>query len=233
MANGKFVSYLRVSRETQRRSGLGLEAQRAAVKAHLNGGEWKLLGEFVEVESGKNSDRPQLREALDLADATGATLVIAKLDRLSRNVHFLSGLMERGVDFVACDLPSANKLTVHIMAAMAEHEREAISERTRVALQAAKERGTKLGNPNGALALRGLGNGAAVKAVKASADAHAQKVHRRVQRIREEGVASLKGIAENLNAQNVLTARGGKWHPTTVANLLRRVQGQPADAPAG
>jgi DNA invertase Pin-like site-specific DNA recombinase len=228
MANGKFVSYLRVSTDKQGASGLGLEAQRAAVNTYLNGGDWTLLGEFVEVESGKNSDRPKLREALEYAEDTGATLLIAKLDRLSRNVHFLSGLLERGVDFVACDMPSANKLTVHIMAAMAEHEREAISERTRVALKAAKERGTKLGNPNGAAALRGLGNGAAVEALKAGADAHAQKVHRRIQRIKDEGVLSLKGIAERLNAQNVLTARGGKWHPTTVANLLRRVEGEPA-----
>ena len=131
---GKFVAYYRVSTAKQGSSGLGLDAQRQAVRDYLNGGAWELIAEFQEVESGKRSDRPELARAMERCRLTGATLLIAKLDRLSRNVHFLSGLMEQGVDFLACDLPTANKLTVHIMAAVAEQEREAISARTKAAI---------------------------------------------------------------------------------------------------
>src|SRR5215472_3856743 len=119
MATGKFVSYLRVSTERQGRSGLGLEAQRKAVEDYLNGGAWHLLHEYVEIESGRRNDRPQLAAALALAKATGATVVIAKLDRLARNVAFISNLMESGVEFVAADMPMANRLTVHVLAAVA------------------------------------------------------------------------------------------------------------------
>ena len=149
MPNGNFIAYFRVSTERQGRSGLGLEAQRKAVADFLNGGNWSLVAEFTEVESGKKNERPQLAAALAAARIHGATLVIAKIDRLSRNAHFLLGLKEGGVDFVAVDLPSANRLTVGIMALVAEQEREAISARTKAALEAAKARGTKLGNPNG------------------------------------------------------------------------------------
>src|ERR671911_796243 len=141
MAQGKFVAYYRVSTERQGRSGLGLEAQRKAVEDYLNGGRWQLLAEFVEVESGKREDRPKLAEALALCRLHGATLVIAKLDRLSRDAHFLLGLQKAGVDFVAADMPDANKMTVGIMALVAQHEREMISERTKAALAAAKARG--------------------------------------------------------------------------------------------
>jgi Resolvase, N terminal domain len=120
MAEGKFVSYLRVSTDKQGRSGLGLEAQRDAVSRYLNGGRWKLVAEYVEVESGKRNSRPQLQAAISHAKATGAKLVIARLDRLARNLHFVSSLQERGVDFVAADMPDANRLTIHIIAAVAE-----------------------------------------------------------------------------------------------------------------
>src|SRR5262245_14615761 len=135
---GNFISYLRVSTERQGRSGLGLEAQRQAVEAYLNGGDWKLLDAFVEVESGKHSDRPELMKALRACKAKKARLVIARLDRLSRDVHFISGLMKSGIDFIACDFPQANKLTIHILAAVAEHEREMISARTKAALAEAR-----------------------------------------------------------------------------------------------
>src|ERR1700722_12486249 len=137
MANGKFVSYLRVSTAKQGVSGLGLEAQREAVATYLNGGKWNLVQEVVEVESGKRNDRPQLARALALCRLHNATLIIAKLDRLARNVHFISGLMESKVDFVAVDFPQANRLTIHILAAVAEHEAKMISERTKAALAAA------------------------------------------------------------------------------------------------
>ena len=146
----EFVAYYRVSTERQGESGLGLAAQREAVSRFLGSGRSSisLLAEFTEVESGKrHTNRPELLRAIELSRRQKATLVIAKLDRLARNVHFISGLMETGVEFVAADMPQANRLTIHILAAFAEHEREAISQRTKGALQAARKRGTRLGNP--------------------------------------------------------------------------------------
>jgi DNA invertase Pin-like site-specific DNA recombinase len=144
----RFVAYYRVSTDRQGRSGLGLEAQQKAVMDYLNGGAWELVGEFIEVESGKRSDRPELARAIDACRKHKARLVIAKLDRLSRNLAFVATLMESGVEFLAVDNPHANKLTIHILAAVAEHEREAISERTKAALAAAKARGKRLGAPD-------------------------------------------------------------------------------------
>src|SRR5271154_3347795 len=151
MAKGKFISYLRVSTARQGASGLGLEAQREAVSRYLNGGHWQLVQELVEVESGKRNDRPAIAEALRLCRLHRATLIIAKLDRLARNVHFISSLMEAGVEFVAVDFPQANRLTVHILAAVAEHEASMISARTKAALAAAKARGVKLGGQRGSV----------------------------------------------------------------------------------
>lgn len=218
----KFVAYYRVSTERQGKSGLGLDAQKAAVAAHLNGGDWQLLAEYQEIESGKRNDRPQLAAAMQHAKATGAVLLIAKLDRLSRDAHFLLGLERAGVEFVACDMPHANRLTVGIMALVAEEERRAISARTRAALAAAKARGTKLGNPNGARALQGIGNAAGVAAVKSSADRHAAQVLPVVEAIRAEGITGLKAIARELTARGVLTARGGQWDASRVRELLKR-----------
>ena len=148
-SENQFVTYFRVSTARQGVSGLGLDAQRQTVSQYLTGGARTVLAEFVEVETGKGANalekRPQLRSALELCKKSGATLLIAKLDRLARNVHFVSGLMESKVKFVACDLPEANQLTIHIMAAFAEHEARRISERTRDALAAAKVRGVVLG----------------------------------------------------------------------------------------
>ena len=150
----RFVAYYRVSTDRQGRSGLGLEAQQKAVTDYLNGGAWELVGEFIEVESGKRADRPELVRAMEACRNHKARLVIAKLDRLSRNLAFVATLMESGVEFVAADMPFANKLTIHILAAVAEHEREAISERTKAALAAAKARGTRLGTPDPAGAVK-------------------------------------------------------------------------------
>src|SRR5215203_4839646 len=147
MAQGRFVSYLRVSTDRQGRSGLGLEAQRKAVSDFLDGGRWELIAEFVEVESGKRDDRPKLAEAMALCRLHNATLVIAKLDRLSRDAHFLLGLQKAGVRFVAADMPEANEMVVGIMAVVAQAERKMISARTKAALAAAKARGVQLGNP--------------------------------------------------------------------------------------
>src|SRR4051812_28811617 len=147
MAEGRFVSYLRVSTDRQGRSGLGLEAQKKAVEDFLNGGQWKLVAEFLEVESGKRDDRPKLAEAMALCRLHNATLVIAKLDRLSRDAHFLLGLQKAGVRFVAADMPEANEMVVGIMAVVAQAERKMISQRTKAALAAAKARGQRLGKP--------------------------------------------------------------------------------------
>ena len=161
----RFVAYYRVSTDRQGRSGLGLEAQQKAVRDYLDGGAWEIVAEFIEVESGKKSDRPELARALDACRKHKARLVIAKLDRLSRNLAFIATLMDSGVEFVAVDNPHANKLTIHILAAVAEHEREAISERTKAALAAAKARGTKLGTPDPAGAVAGRGSQGADGAV--------------------------------------------------------------------
>jgi DNA invertase Pin-like site-specific DNA recombinase len=223
MAEGKFISYLRVSTAKQGLSGLGLEAQRKAVTDFLNGGNWTLLTEFVEVESGKKNDRPELNKALAHCKLTGAALVIAKLDRLSRNAHFLLGLQEAGVHFIATDMPTANELTVGIMALVAQEERKAISARTKAALAAAKERGVKLGCPNGAAHLRQYGNELGVEAVKRNAEERARKLADVVKEIQTKGTASLKGIADELNRQGITTARGGLWHASSVKNLISRL----------
>jgi DNA invertase Pin-like site-specific DNA recombinase len=216
--SGKWISYLRVSTDPQGASGLGLEGQRKAVVDFLNGGRWQLTAEFVEIESGRRSNnRPQLAAALMACKKEKATLVIAKLDRLARNVHFIAGLMESGVEFVACDMPHASKLTIHILAAVAEHEREAISARTKAALAAAKARGRKLGGPKLDEA-RILGRAAN----KSNADRFAQNTLPIVRQIQASGITTLRGIANSLAARGVPTARGGAWTPVQVSNLLRR-----------
>ncbi|WP_205478564.1 recombinase family protein [Sphingomonas arenae] len=221
----KVVAYYRVSTAAQGRSGLGLEAQRSAVEAFCKGRSCELLTEYTEVESGKRNDRPELTKALHHAKVTGATLVIAKLDRLSRNAAFLLQLQDSGAKFVAADMPEASNLTVGILALVAQQEREAISARTRAALQAAKERGTKLGNPNGAAALRRTANGnkAAVTALQSAADRHAEERACIIRQLQLEGCTSLPAIAKALNDRHISTPRGGRWHPSSVRNLLARL----------
>jgi DNA invertase Pin-like site-specific DNA recombinase len=186
---------------------------------------WEIIAPpFTEVESGKNNDRPELTKALHRAKVTGATLVVAKLDRLSRSAAFLTALQEANVPFVAADMPEMNETVVGIMAVVARSERRAISERTKAALQAAKARGQRLGNPNGAAALRRAqkGNAASVQVSKAKADERAAQLLPVIEDMRQRGVTSLGGIASALNDAGMLTARGGKWHPTSVRNLLAR-----------
>jgi DNA invertase Pin-like site-specific DNA recombinase len=173
--------------------------------------------EFVEVESGKRSDRPQLAAALAACKKNKAKLVVAKLDRLARNVAFISKLMESGVEFIAADMPFANKLTIHILAAVAEHEREAISDRTKQALAAAKARGVKLGGPKLAEAQR---NGSEKN--RENADRFATNTKPVIEQIRKSGITTLRGIAAALNARGVPTARGGTWTPVQIMAIERR-----------
>jgi DNA invertase Pin-like site-specific DNA recombinase len=222
VAEGKFIAYYRVSTERQGRSGLGLDAQRKAVADYLNGGAWTLLEEFVEVESGRRADRQELAKALKACRAHKAVLVIAKLDRLSRNAAFLLNLRDAGVEFVAADMPTANRLTVGIMALVAEEEAHMISARTKAALQAAKARGAKLGLANPARIDRREVSAKGVAAVTAGADQHAANVLPIVRTIQAAGVVSLHGVADALNARGIHTARGGKWYAATVRNMLLR-----------
>jgi DNA invertase Pin-like site-specific DNA recombinase len=224
MANGKFVSYLRVSTARQGISGLGLEAQREAVTGYLNGVNWKLVKEVVEVESGKRNDRPAIAEALRLCRLHRATLIIAKLDRLARNVHFISSLMESGVEFVAVDFPQANRLTVHILAAVAEHEAAMISARTVAALAAAKARGIALGGRRGdisrmeAMAARGtIASAAARSALAAKRNEDLLPV---IGDIRGSGITTLRKIAAELNARGITTPRSGQWSAVQVQRVL-------------
>lgn len=221
----KVVHYFRVSTASQGRSGLGLEAQRAAVAQFCSTRGCEVLAEFTEVESGKRNDRPELAKAMHRAKVTGATLVIAKLDRLSRNAAFLLQLQDSGVRFQAADMPDASNLTVGILALVAQQEREAISARTKAALAAAKARGQRLGNPNGAAPLlkAAKGNGAAVRAIKAGADSQAANLLPIVRDLQAKGVSSLPRLAQALNDLRMETARGGKWHPSSVKNLLARL----------
>src|SRR5215471_6033243 len=222
MAEGKFVSYLRVSTARQGRSGLGIEAQRKAVEDYLNGGNWQLVKEFVEVESGKKADRPQLEKAFQLCRVLGAKLVIAKLDRLSRDAHFLLGLEKAGVDFVAADMPQANRLTIGIMAVMAEDERRRISERTKAALAAAKRRGVKLGGDRGARLTakqRALGTAARQE----QARARALDLAPTIKELQASGCTSLRAIAAVLDERCIPAAQGGQWSPTQVMRLLEMI----------
>ena len=215
--DGNFVAYYRVSTDRQGQSGLGLDAQRKAVMDYLDGGNWKLVAEFTEVESGKNSDRVQLRAAQAVCKKRKAKLVIAKLDRLSRNVAFIANLLEAGTDFLAVDNPHANKPMVQMMAVFAEMERDSISKRTREALAAAKARGVALGNPRLAEARAGLNT-----ARQEAADLFAANVRPIIKEIQASGITSLRGVAKALSARGVKTARGGAWTAVQVADILRR-----------
>lgn len=214
---GKFVAYYRVSTDKQGASGLGLEAQQAAVKTFADG----IIHSFTEIESGKIDSRPQLQAAIAMCKATGAALLIAKIDRLSRQAAFLLTLRDSGVQIVAADMPHAGTLEFGIRAVVAQHEREEISRRTKAALAAAKARGVRLGCP---CPERGSAIGNA--AIQAKADAYAQQVGPIVREIiAKSGVSTLRDIAAVLTARGIKTPRGGvTWHASQVSNLLNRLE---------
>ncbi|MDR6757197.1 DNA invertase Pin-like site-specific DNA recombinase [Mycoplana sp. BE70] len=202
-----YVAYYRVSTQMQGKSGLGLEAQRVEVEKNTRNGS--VIAEFTEIESGKRNDRPQLQAALEFAKANNATLVIAKLDRLSRDLHFLTGFIKEGVPFIACDLPHANKFTLHIMGAVAEQERDFISERTKAAIQAKIAQGVKWGT-----------NTAKIE----RANMFAQSIHTHVQTITQSGIDTPAAIAAALNERGIRTPRGAEWGAGQVVRLLRRIE---------
>jgi DNA invertase Pin-like site-specific DNA recombinase len=216
-ASWHIIGLVQTGRDTQ--SGLGLDAQRKAVADYLNGGAWELVSEFTETESGKKSDRPELTLAIEACRMHKARLVIAKLDRLSRNLAFIATLMESGVEFVAADMPFANKLTIHILAAVAEHEREAISERTKAALAAAKARGTRLGNPHPAHALKRMR-----AARKEHIERYTANILPIIREVQAGGHTSRNAIAAQLNARKVATARAGRWTHVQVGQIRRLLQ---------
>lgn len=224
--SGNFVAYYRVSTARQGASGLGLEAQQDAVRTYLNGGDWRLVGEFTEVESGKKSTRPELGRALAFCRAHRAALVVAKVDRLTRNLGFLTRLMEAGVEIRFADLPQMDgpvgQFMLHQMAAVAQLEVGHISSRTKAALAAAKARGVKLGGFRG-VAIGDEGRAASVATRAAAAMARAADVLPIVNEVRASGVASFGGIAKALTERGVPTARGGgRWTAEQVRRLLAR-----------
>lgn len=228
MADGRFVSYLRVSTQKQGAEGLGIDAQRHAVAEFLNGGNWQLVGELVEVESGKRSDRPKLAEAIAMCRAFNAKLVIAKLDRLSRDAAFLLNLRDAGVEFVAADNPHANRLTVGILALVAEQEREAISQRTKAALAAAKARGVQLGayRDGQFIGRTGTASDAAKARAARSAKATVKAGNLRflVERIDPTHSLSLRQLADRLNGEGIPTPSGrGCWSAQSVSRLRHQL----------
>lgn len=235
----RMIAYLRVSTARQGHSGLGLAAQRAAVDAHAATSGRAIVAEFVEVESGGRADRPQLALALKACRLHRAVLVIAKLDRLARNVAFIANLMDGGVEFVACDMPHANRLTLHIMAAMAEYERRVISERTKAALAAAKARGVKMGNPKGATHLlvhSREASAASATTRRSKALGMAAALAPILEELHSQGIVGATASAAELNRRGIPTARGGHWHPVQVQRirqLLSAATTSSARAPAG
>lgn len=228
----ELIAYLRVSTAKQGQSGLGLEGQRAAVEAFARQNGSRVAGWYTEVESGKRADRPELARAVAHAKRSKATLCVAKLDRLSRNVEFLAGVMNSGCEFAAADMPAANRFMLHVMAAVAEHEAKAISERTKAALAAAKARGAKLGSArpghwdgreDARLAGARAGAVAGAKARKEAADEAYTDLVPFVEKLRTEGL-SLRAIAKRLNEQGHTTRRGKPWNAVQVARVLERTE---------
>lgn len=221
----KIIRYYRVSTAQQGRSGLGLEAQEAAVDNFCSSRECRTLGTYTEIESGKKNNRPKLMEAIHHAKMTNSTLIVAKFDRLTRDVEFMASLMKSKVKFQAADMPDANNFTIHIMVAVAEQERLMISARTKAALAAAKARGVVLGNPHGAQALQrsGKGNTAAIETIKDNANTFAKDMADIIMDIQGSGLTTLRAIAQELNDREYMTPRGSTWQANSVRQLLNRI----------
>lgn len=227
MATGKYVAYYRVSTGKQGRSGLGLDAQEQTVRDRLNGGDWVLVKEFTEIESGRISHRPELVKALAMCRVMGAKLIVANVSRLTRNPDFMSTLVAADVEVEFCDLPNVDgpvgKFMLRQMLSVAELEAGMIAERTRKALAAAKARGTKLGGDRGNLSVDNVqGRAASLKARQDQADRRRSDLMPIIEEIRAGGATTLRAIADVLNERGIPTARGGQWSAAQVS----RVEGQ-------
>ena len=217
----KYVAYLRVSTQKQGYSGLGLEAQREIIRNHLH--DTTPVAEFVEVESGRKSDRPKLKEALALCRKDGATLIVAKLDRLARSVSFLSNLLESDVDIVFCDFPQANKMVLHIISAISQYEAELIAARTKASLQAKKARGFKLGNPEHLLDKHQEAIQNSIKTCRTKADNYPNNKRAvAMLRILVKENSSYCEMAKILNQEGFVTSRGCSFTKSTVYKLIKR-----------
>lgn len=215
----RFVAYYRVSTAKQGNSGLGLDAQRQAVQHHI--GNSQLLAEYTEVESGANNSRPQLQAALDYAELTGSTLIVAKLDRLSRDAEFLNKLLNGTVPIRFADMPFADRFIIGVMAQVAQWERDRISTRTKEALQQAKARGKSLGGNRGNLpAVSAVGAARSIQVRKAKSNARRDKVMPHIAQARAAGCNTLSSIAAWLNAMHIAAPRGGQWQAAQVARLI-------------
>lgn len=217
----RYVAYYRVSTQKQGKSGLGLEAQRKMVSDFIAGNGGELIAEYTEVESGKLDARPELLAAMKRADLVGGRLLVGKLDRLSRDLHFITSLQKSKVEFAVCDLPGCDSFTINIYGALAQREREMISARTKAGLQAAKTRGKKLGTNNLRPELVHEASAKGVQVIVQNATDFAAKVRPLIQAMLEQG-KSLRAIAGGLESLGVQTARGGKWTATAVKNILER-----------
>jgi DNA invertase Pin-like site-specific DNA recombinase len=219
----KYVAYYRVSTQKQGRSGLGLEAQREAVAAHIAGVSGSLVAEFTEVETGKRADRPELAKALAQCRVHNAVLIVAKLDRLARNVAFVSGLLETGCEFVAVDFPQANRFMIHMLAAVGEYEAKLISERTKAALAQAKRKGVQIGGyADNCAQIAHRGNKASIKIRKAASAQRARDIAPIISELKADGAMSLRQIANGLNQLGIPTARNGAWSAVQVMRVLSR-----------
>ena len=221
MDRTQYVSYLRVSTQKQGYSGLGLEAQKEIIRNYLNGKT--PVTEYVEVESGRKKDRPKLKEALDLCRKTGSTLIVAKLDRLARNVSFLSSLLENDVEIVFCDFPQANKMVLHILSAISQYEAELTASRTKSALQAKKARGYRLGNPEHLLNKhqQAIQNSIMTCKTKAENNPNNKRAVAMLRTLVKEN-RSLKEMADILNGEGFVTSKGASFSKTTVYKLIKR-----------
>lgn len=219
--NVQYIAYYRVSTHKQKNSGLGLSAQESTVLSYISKEGGDLIASYTEVESGKKKSRVELLKAIRHAKATKSRLVIARLDRLARNVSFTANLMESEVDFIACDMPHANKFTIHVMAALAEQEAELISNRTKAALAEARARGVTLGNPRIKELSKDTSHAAIARKVKANN--RAEKYREKVNELIGDGCNTLSKLASKLNTEHWFTERGCKWTPASVSRLLRRL----------